>query len=141
MTKVVPLPSRATLHVVDALVLAWVALCITLGFWFASEIRDLRSLPTTLGTAGKGLENAGVALEGLPSIVGGESVERVGSDARQAGAQARASAIDAREGLDTLSTLTGLTVALVPTGALLMFYVPLRVASRRTRARVGPPSA
>lgn len=131
MTRFAKLPSATTVHVIDALVIAWVGLCVALGLWFATEIRGLRSLPTTLGTAGRGLESAGVALEALPPPVGGETVERVARDARDAGSQARTSAVDARDGLDTLSVLTAVTVALVPTGAVLIFYVPLRVAWRR----------
>ena len=134
MTRSSQLPSAGTVHIVDGLVVAFVALCVILGLWFATEIRDLRSLPTTLSTAGRGLENAGTALEGLPSVVGGGPVEQVGADARRAGTQARRSAVDAREGLETLSVLTAVTVALVPTGAVLLFYVPLRITWRRRRS-------
>lgn len=140
MRRDVPLPSPRAVHVVDALVAAWVVLCIALGFWFTAEIRDLQSLPRTLGTAGEGLENAGRALQALPAVVVGEDIETVAADAREAGTQARASAVDAREGLDTLSVLTGLTVALVPTGAVLLFYLPLRLGWRRLRRDTAPPS-
>lgn len=136
MTRTSRLPSARTVHVIDGLVVAWAGFCVVLGLWFAAEIRDLRSLPTTLSTAGRGLENAGTALEGLPSVVGGGAVEQVAADARSAGTQARRSATDARAGLETLSVLTAVTVALVPTGAVLLFYVPLRMAWRRQRPRL-----
>lgn len=115
------------------LVALWIALCCGLGVWFAEEIRDVKSLARTLETAGRGLESTSRALDGVPSFVGGDEVRQVAADAGQAGRQARASAGDARRALNTLSILTGATVALVPTGAMLIFYLPMRLAERRRR--------
>jgi hypothetical protein len=135
-----PLPptlrSPRARQVADALVTGFVLLCVVLGFLIAAQIRDLRSLTVTLETTGRGLDNAGQALEGLPSIVGGDDVREVARDAREAGAQAQASAVEARGTLNTISVLAGLAIALIPTGAVLLLYVPLRGAW--TRAVRGP---
>lgn len=123
-------PSRRALRISDAGVVVFVFICVGMGIWVFNEIRDVRSLSNTLATTGRGLERAGMALEGAPSVIGGDKIAQLGEDARTAGRQAQASAREGRDSIDTVSILAGLAIGLIPTMAVLLLYVPMRMALR-----------
>lgn len=123
-------PSRRALRISDAGVAVFAVVCIGLGVWVFNEVRDLRSLTSTLATTGRGLERAGMAIEGAPAVIGGDQVRQLGEDARTSGRQAQMSAREGRDSIDTVSILAGLAIGLIPTMAVLLLYVPMRRALR-----------
>jgi hypothetical protein len=127
-----PSVSTRALRIADAGVVLFVLASIGIAVWVYSEIREVRSVATTLATTGRGVERAGDALQGLPDLAGGE-IQQLGDDARKSGRQAQASARDTRDSLNTISILAGVAIALLPTAAVLLVYVPMRLALR------GPP--
>lgn len=132
------LPSRRVLTAIDVAVAGWVVLCVVLGLRIAAELREVRSVTDTLATTGQGLERAGEAVGKVPRALAGEEVAQLGADAREAGAQAQASARDSRDSITAISTLTAVTLATVPTLAVLFLYVPLRIALGRATGRASP---
>lgn len=127
-----PSISTRALRIADAGVVLFVLASIGIAVWVYGEIREVRSLASTLATTGRGLERAGDAVQGLPDVVGGE-IQQLGTDAKTAGQEAQASARDTRDSLNTISILAGVAIALLPTAAVLLVYVPMRLALR------GPP--
>lgn len=124
--------SKTTLRITDGGVVVFILACVGLAVLVYGEIREVRSVATTLATTGRGVERAGDALQNLPDLAGGE-IQQLGDDARKAGRQAQASARDTRDSLQTVSILAGVAIAVLPTAAVLLIYLPLRLALR------GPP--
>jgi len=122
---------ESSIHVLDGLVLAWLAFWLVLGAWAGFTIWQVSGLGDTLtrsgvalGTAGRGLETAA-------------DVPLVGDDVGELGAEVSATAQDvAARGqeikgqLRQLSLLLGLSIMLMPTTPVLGLYLPLRLARR-----------
>lgn len=125
-------PSRRTIVLFDAAILAWVAAWIFAGFTIAREVSSLAELSTTLASAAGAIEQTGDVLRivGNVPFVGGqvtelaERIERTGADARR-------NAQESREAVERLSRILGTAVVLVGTLPLAALYVPLRTAWRR----------
>lgn len=128
-------PTGRTLVAVDGALLIWTLVWVLLGISVAQEVRGLSELSGTIRTVGGAVEESGVALQGLDDIpvVGGglaEPAQRI----QEAGRSVEESGASSRESIDDLSTLLGLSVALIPSIPILAFYLPLRLA-RRAEAR------
>ncbi len=123
----------------DAVLLAWAVVWIFIGLRVAHEVNGLAELSGTVSTVGSAVEDSSRTIRGVDVPVLGQSVqELLGPDAARvlrqsenAGASARASGRHSRESIEDLSTLLGISVALIPTTPLLFLYLPLRI----TRAR------
>ncbi len=116
----------------DGVVCFWVVFWLALGAWVGYEMWQLGGLSQSAVDSGRALGTAGRALQdlaGLPLIGSrtgqlGDQVVASGSSIVDSGAQAGGS-------IRALSVLTGVVVALAPTGPVLLLYVPSRAGSRR----------
>jgi hypothetical protein len=124
-----PRSSARLIHVLDAVVLLWVAAWVVLAVLVGREVRNLRELSETVVLAGVAVEDTGelvATLEGVP-FIGGE-VGDVANRVREAGASAQESGQESRDSTEDLSVLLALSIGLIPTLPLLGLYVPLRLA-------------
>lgn len=116
----------------DLLLALWAALWIGLGVQVAREVDGLKELSSTVRTTGGAVESAGRSLQSLDSLpLVGPQVGEPAQEIQQARRSAVASGRSTREGIEALSVLLGLAVAVVPSLALLSFYLPRRLAWRR----------
>jgi hypothetical protein len=124
-----PRTSARLIHMLDAVVLVWVAAWVVLAVLVGREVRNLRELSDTVVLAGVAVEDTGdlvASLEGVPFI--GGDVGDVASRVREAGASAQESGRESRDSTEDLSVLLALSIGLIPTLPLLGLYAPLRLA-------------
>jgi hypothetical protein len=124
-----PRSNARLIHVLDAVVVLWVAAWIVLAVLVGREVRNLRELSDTVVLAGVAVEDTGdlvAELEGVPFI--GSEVGDVASRVREAGASAQESGRESRDSTENLSVLLALSIGLIPTLPLLGLYAPLRLA-------------
>ena len=108
-------------RVLDTILVAWVVSWLVLGFWVWREVRHLGDISASVGTVGGAVVRAGDAISGLGGIpVVGDAVAEPGGPIRDAGREAQATAADARGSANRLAVLLGLSVALIPSGPLLL---------------------
>lgn len=118
---------------VDVLVALWVVAWIVVGLRIAAEADGLRDLGESVARTGAAIERTGAALGSLDlPFVGGE-VDEVAAGVVETGRSTQRSAAQAQDSASNLSTLLGVAIALIPSTALLIPYVPLRVARVRER--------
>jgi hypothetical protein len=126
-----PLPGRRGQALLDAVLVLWAALWITVGFVVADQVRGLAELSDTVGRVGRATVTVGETIKGLPLI--GDRLRGAGDDIATSGRQAVDSARTARESARSVATLLGLSIALIPSLPVLVLYVPGRVAGARER--------
>ena len=127
-----PRSDARLIHVLDVVVVLWVAAWIVLAVLVGREVRNLRELSDTVVLAGVAVEDTGdlvSALEDVP-FVGGR-VNEVAERVREAGESAQVSGRESRDSTEDLSVLLALSIGLIPTLPLLGLYAPLRVAWTR----------
>jgi hypothetical protein len=127
-----PRSDARLIHVLDVVVVLWVAAWIVLAVLVGREVRNLRELSDTVVLAGVAVEDTGdlvSALEDVP-FVGGR-VNEVAERVREAGESAQVSGRESRDSTEDLSILLALSIGLIPTLPLLGLYAPLRVAWTR----------
>lgn len=135
------LGDRRSVHLLDALALAWLALWVGLGYLVFRYVNGLASLSDTVVLAGRAADATASALSALSSVpfVGGQVHDLVRS-AHDAAASAVANGRASRHDVHDLAVLLWLVVALAPTTPLLVLYALLRrgwrsdVASARAMA-------
>ena len=126
------LPGRRATHVLDVLLLLWVAMWIAIGVLAANELRDLRSLSDTVVGAGTALEQTGRALETIGEVpLVGEGPGELGRRVRDSAAEVQAAGQSSSQSIGNLSVLLGLAIGVIPAMPVLGFYLPLRL--RRAR--------
>lgn len=133
------LPHGWRLTALDLALIAWAVVWIVLGVRVADEVKGLRELSGTVSTVGRAVEESSRTLRGVELPILGQGVEELfggeGAEvlrrAQEAGASARDSGRSSRESISNLSTLLGLSVAVIPTSPLLFLYLPLRLGRRR----------
>lgn len=118
---------------VDLLVFVWVVAWLLLGLRVHDEVEGLTELSRTISNAGGAVEQTGRALGDLNIPFVGERLDRTAAQVTEVGRDTRISGRDARESIADLSTLLGLSVALIPSSAALLVYLPVRVARIRER--------
>lgn len=135
------IPGRS-LVLLDLAAVLWVAGCIVLGLLVSSEVRGLSRTGDAVVDVGRQVEDVGVTLTELGDVplVGGRIAE-AGQSVRRAGVSAQRSGAEAQGSTDTLSTLLGIAVILIPVSPLLLFYLPLRLARARDTAALRTLSA
>ena len=123
----------AWIGAVDLLVFVWVVAWLVLGLRVHEEVEGLTELSRTISDAGGAVEQTGRALGDLNIPVVGDRLDRTAAQVTEVGRDTRISGRDARESIGDLSTLLGLSVALIPSSAALLVYLPVRVARIRER--------
>jgi len=128
------LPFGRKIWILDALAVLWVILWIVLGFRVAEEVRGLTALSQTITETGQGVEQVGGALDGLSGVplVGGQ-VGRAAREVQEVGRSTQESGRQARQSAQSLGVLLGVSVGLIPSSALFLFYFPSRVTMERER--------
>ena len=118
---------------VDVLVVVWVIAWLLLGLRVHDEVEGLTELSRTISTAGGAVEETGRALGDLNIPFVGDRIDRTAAQVTEAGRDTRISGRTARDSIADLSTLLGLSVALIPSSAILLVYLPVRIARVRER--------
>lgn len=127
--------SSRSLMLLDAAAVAWVAICVVLALLLSAEVRGLSRNGDAVVYVGRQVESVGVTLEQLASVpVIGAEVGSAARNVRAAGRRAQMSGREARDSTESLSTLFGIAVIVIPVVPLLFFYLPLRVARARDAA-------
>lgn len=135
------IPGRS-LILLDLAAVLWIAACLALGLLVSSEVRGLSRTSEAVIDVGRQVESVGATLSelgGTPIV--GDRLGEAGESVRQAGVSAQRSGAEATDSTDTLSTLLGLCVVLIPVSPLLLFYLPLRIARARDLAALRALSA
>lgn len=116
-----------------ALAVLWSAGWIWVGLEVAAEVRGLRQLSETVVSVGRAAEEAGSTLADLDDVplVGGR-LEQPAQRVIEAGESAVESGRISRESTSNLSTLLGISIALIPSTPLLLL-VALVLRDRRAR--------
>ncbi|MDQ3769091.1 MAG: hypothetical protein M3370_06390 [Actinomycetota bacterium] len=127
------LPSGRTILVLDVLAVLWVTAWVFVGVEVHDEVKGLQSLSDTIIRTGQGVEDVGAVLRGIDVPFVGDQIQRAGEEVSGVGADTQASGQQAAESADRLSVLLGLSVALIPSSSLFLFYFPARVAHARER--------
>ncbi len=131
------LPGRRATHVLDVLLLLWVAVWIAIGVLAGNELRELRSLSETVVGAGTALEQTGRALETIGEVpLVGEGPGELGRRVRESAAEVQAAGRSSSHSIGNLSVLLGLAIGVIPATPVLGFYLPLRLRRAREAAAV-----
>ena len=126
-------PRVGWIGLVDVFVVVWVVTWLLFGLRVHDEVEGLTELSTTISRAGGAVEETGRALGDLNIPFVGDRIERTAQGIADAGRETRLSGRTARDSIADLSTLLGLSVALIPSSAILLVYLPVRVARVRER--------
>jgi hypothetical protein len=112
---------------------AWAVLWLVIGWWTGLSLWELSRVGDTLVTSGHALGSAGRALGTIAELpLVGETPGQLAGQVRRAAAEIVTSGHEVRSHLRRLSVLLGLAVVLIPTTAMLGFYLPPRLAWRRS---------
>jgi hypothetical protein len=121
----------------DLALVVWSALWIWMGIQVAQDIRGLIHTSDTITRVGAAVEETGRALGGLGAIpLAGDRLAEPARDIAEAGRSAVESGRASRRSVQRTGTLLGLSIALIPTLPIALFYVPRRVSALRQRSRV-----
>jgi hypothetical protein len=115
----------------DLVLLGWAVLWILVGLAVAREVRGLAEVGDTAATVGQATITVGETIRGLPLV--GDSLAEPGEQIASAGREAVASAGEARESANTLGTLLGVSIALIPSLPVVLLYVPGRLSGAQER--------
>jgi hypothetical protein len=118
---------------VDVVVVVWVAAWLFVGLRVNNEVGGLTELSATISRAGGAVEETGRALGSLNVPVVGERLDEAATRVTQTGRDTRLSGRTARDSIADLSTLLGVSVALIPFSPVLFLYLPMRVGEMRER--------
>ncbi len=120
------------LRALDAAVVFWCVFWLVIGGWVGYELWQLSRLGTSLAETGRGLDDAGRALQELRDIpVIGSTPGAIGDEVRAAAQEASLRGRSAAASTRQLAVLLGLTTALVPLIPVLWLYLPRRRAHGR----------
>jgi hypothetical protein len=129
----------------DGLVAFWVVFWLVIGGATGYLIWQLTGLSDGVGAAGRALDTAGRALQDLSSApVIGERTGELGDRVVETAVRVSAGGASAMTSLRGLAVLIGIAVALGPISAVLLAYLPGRLAWRRdvreVRSALAAPS-
>lgn len=127
------LPSGRTILVLDVIAILWLATWMFVGVRVHDEVEGLQSLSDTIIRTGQGVEDVGSVLRGIDLPLIGDQIQRAGEEVSGVGADTQASGQQAARSAEDLSVLLGLSVALIPSSSLFLFYFPARLAHARER--------
>ena len=123
----------AWIGIVDLLVVVWVVVWLVLGLRVHDEVEGLTELSTTISRAGGAVEQTGRTLGDLNIPFVGDRIERRAGEVADVGRETRISGRTARDSIADLGMLLGLSVALIPSSAILLVYLPMRISRVRER--------
>ncbi len=110
----------------------WCVFWIVIGAWTGYQIFQLTGLTDSTVQSGKALQTAGRALSNLRDVpLIGDSTSQLGGQVRTTADGIVANGTQARQSVQRLGVLIGVAVALGPTGPVVLFYLPMRLARRR----------
>jgi len=139
------LPSHGRIVAFDVLVVAWIAAWLFMGVRVHDEVEGLTELSATISRAGGAVEETGRALDELNVPLVGDRIDEAATRVIDVGRDTRLSGRTARDSISDLSTLLGVSVALIPLSPILFLYVPVRLGRirdrRATREAFGPSGA
>ncbi len=118
---------------VDLVVVVWVVAWVVVGVRVHDEVKGLTELSATISSAGGAVEETGRALASLDIPLVGGALDDAATRAVDVGRDTRLSGRTARESIADLSTLLGVSVALIPLSPILFLYLPVRLARIRER--------
>ncbi len=124
---------RVPLLAVDALVALWVVAWVIIGLRVGDEVDGLQDLGASVAQTGAAVERTGGALTEIDVPFVGGQFREVGEGVAETGRSTRRSAAQAQDSAGALSGLLGAAIAFIPASALLIPYVPLRIARIRER--------
>ena len=127
------LPLSRWTSAIDLLVVVWVLAWLFVGLRVHDEVEGLTELSATISRAGGAVEETGRALDALDIPLVGDSVDKAATRAIEVGRDTRLSGRTARDSISDLSTLLGVSVALIPLAPILFLYLPMRLARVRER--------
>lgn len=117
--------------------LFWVVFWLAVGAWTGYLLWQLTGLAVSTVDSGRSLGSAAEALEKLSNVpLIGERTGALGEQIGSTAEQIVASGQQADQSIRGLSVLLGVSLAVAPAGAVLMFYLPARMARRRESRRV-----
>lgn len=126
-----------TVRTWDGVVVFWVVFWLAVGAWTGYQLWQLTGLAASTIDSGRSLGSAADALQRLSSIpIIGDRTGALGEQIATTSEQIVSSGQQADRSIRGLSVLLGVAVAVAPTGAVLMFYLPARVARRREARRL-----
>ncbi|HEV2771553.1 MAG TPA: hypothetical protein VGV57_01780, partial [Thermoleophilaceae bacterium] len=125
------MPSGRKVHILDALVAAWVLAWIVVGVLAAETVGQLTELSGTFGTVGGAVVSVGETLGSVEVPLLADPLEGAGEAIETTGRDIVASGVSLREKIERVSVGAGLVVALVPVLSLLLLYGPPRLARAR----------
>lgn len=135
------LPPRRWVVAADVLVVAWIAAWLFMGVRVHDEVEGLTELSATISRAGGAVEETGRALDELNVPFVGDRIDEAATRVVDVGRDTRLSGRTARDSISDLSTLLGVSVALIPLSPILFLYVPVRVGRIRDRRAARGPLA
>lgn len=127
------LPSGRMIIILDVLAILWLVAWVFVGVRVHDEVQGLQSLSDTIIRTGQSVEDVGAALRGVDLPFVGDQIQRAGEEVSGVGADTQASGQQAARSAENLSMLLGLSVALIPSSSLILFYFPARLAHARER--------
>jgi hypothetical protein len=127
------LPSGRMIIILDVIAILWLIAWLFVGVRVHDEVEGLRGLSDTIIRTGQGVEDVGAALRGIDLPFVGDQIQRAGEEVAGVGAETQASGQQAARSAENLSMLLGLSVALIPSSSLILFYFPARLAHARER--------
>jgi hypothetical protein len=126
------------IRVLDATLVAWIAVWIWLGIAIGHEVSNLSSMSDTAVTAGRAVQVTGQALKNLEQLpFVGERIASVDRQIEAAGASAVASGQQGRDSIERLAVLLSVAIAVIPSVPILALYVPFRVSRFRDVRTIG----
>lgn len=126
-----------TVHLLDGLVIFWMAVWLVVGIWSGVTIWQVSSVGDTVTNSGEALGGAGEALQDLGELpVVGERPGELGAEVGATADQISVSGQQAKGELRRLALLLGLSIVGIPTAPVVGLYLPLRVARRREIAEI-----
>jgi hypothetical protein len=132
MSQPIRTADSSTIRLLDGILVAWLAVWLTVGIWSGYTIWHLSDLGDTVSSSGRALGSAGEALQSLGSIpVVGERPGELGRQTVTTGAEITLRGQEVKGQLRQLSLLLGLAICLIPTTPVVGLYLPLRLSRGR----------
>lgn len=122
---------ESSIHVLDGLVLAWLAFWLVMGAWAGYTIWQVSALGDTMSKSGVALGTAGRGLETAAEVpVLGNGIGDLGAEVSATAEEVTARGQEIKGQLRQLSLMLGLSIMLMPTTPVVGLYLPLRQARR-----------
>lgn len=126
------LPGGRRVLIVDAVLLAWTIAWIVIAVNVSSQVHGLSELSGTVAKSGQAIQASGALVGDLARLpLVGSQIADAAQKVQAAGASAEASGRASRGSIQSLSTLLGFAIALIPTVPLLALYLVVRVSRIR----------